>query len=63
MDDHTLDPERRKRQQEAFRKIVEAGQVPPVLPQQKTLIPQPKYPWAPTEKDRVLLTTIKISSE
>jgi hypothetical protein len=43
MDDHTLDPERRKRQQEAFQKIVEAGQVPPVLP---------KYPWVITDYDR-----------
>lgn len=36
MNDDVNDADRRKRQADAFRKIVEAGQVPPVIPQPKT---------------------------
>jgi hypothetical protein len=46
MNDDTNDLERRKRQADAFRKFVEAGSVPPVLPQ-----PQ-KYQWVISDKDR-----------
>jgi hypothetical protein len=59
MNDDINDVERRKRQQEAFQKIVEAGQVPPVMPQPERL----KYPWVLTEKDATLLRSIKIDPD
>jgi hypothetical protein len=54
MNDDTNDAERRKKQQQAFQKIVEAGHVPPVLPQKKYEL---------SENDRKFLRSLKISPE
>jgi hypothetical protein len=61
MDEHTLDPERRKRQQDAFRKIVEAGSVPPVMPQPPSVLPT--KPYELNHNDRVFLRSLRISPE
>ena len=53
--------ERRQRQREAFQKIVEAGQVPPVLPQPPRV--EPTHRWELSENDKKLLRSIKIDPD
>ena len=53
MSDDLTDNERRQRQREAFQKIVEAGQVPPVIPQPPR--EEPKHAWELSENDKKLM--------